>query len=71
MKGLVLAGILVAALGIYILVRGLSVTTSDTLVEVGGLKASVEEKRAVPSWVGVAAVVGGLVLVGAGARKKS
>lgn len=71
MKGLVLAGILVAALGVYILVRGLSVTTSDTLVEVGGLKASVEEKRAVPSWVGVAAIVGGLVLVGAGARKKS
>lgn len=71
MKGLVLAGILVVGLGIYILVRGLSVTTSDTLVEVGGLKASVEEKRAVPSWVGVAAIVGGLVLAAAGARKKS
>ena len=71
MKGLVLAGILVAALGVYRLVRGLSVTTSDSLVEVGGLKASVEEKRAVPSWVGVAAIVGGLVLAGAGARKKS
>jgi uncharacterized membrane protein len=70
MKGLVLAGILVAAVGIYILVRGLSVTTSDTVLEVGGLKASVEEKRAVPSWVGVAAIVGGLVMVGAGARQK-
>jgi uncharacterized membrane protein len=70
MRGLVLAGILVAAAGIYILVRGISVTTSDTLVEVGGLKASVEEKRAVPSWVGVAAIVGGLVMVGAGARKQ-
>jgi hypothetical protein len=70
MKGLVLAGILVAAVGIYILVRGLSVTTSDTVLEVGGLKASIEEKRAVPPWVGVAAIVGGLVLVGAGARKK-
>jgi hypothetical protein len=70
MRGLVLAGILVAAAGIYILVRGLSVTTSDTVLEVGGLKASVEEKRSVPSWVGVAAIVGGLVLVGAGARKK-
>ena len=45
-------------------------TTSDTVLEVGGLKASVEEKRSVPSWVGVAAIVGGLVLVGAGARKK-
>lgn len=71
MKGLTLAGILVAVVGIYILVRGLSVTTSDTVLEVGGLKASVEEKRAVPSWVGVAAIVGGLVMVGAGVRKKS
>lgn len=70
MKGLVLAGILVAAVGVYILVRGLSVTTSDTVLDVGGLKASVEEKRAVPSWVGVAAIVGGLVMIGAGARKK-
>lgn len=70
MKGLVLAGILVAVVGGYILVRGLSVTTSDTVLEVGGLKASVEQKRAVPSWVGVAAIVAGLVMVGAGARKK-
>lgn len=71
MKGLTLAGILVAVLGIYILVRGLSVTTSDTVLEVGGLKASVESKRAIPSWVGAAAIVGGLVMVGAGVRKKS
>jgi hypothetical protein len=65
MRGLVLAGILVAAAGIYILVRGLSVTTSDTLVEVGGLKASVEEKRAVPKWVGVGARRGGRGVNGA------
>ena len=71
MKGLTLAGILVAVVGIYILVRGLSITTSDTVLEVGGLKASVEEKRAIPSWVGVAAIVGGLVMVGAGVRRKS
>ncbi len=70
MKGLTLAGILVAALGVFILVRGLSYKSSDTVLEVGGLKASVEERRTVPTWVGVAAIVGGLVLVGAGARKK-
>jgi hypothetical protein len=70
MKGLTLAGILVAAVGIFILVRGLSYKSSDTVLEVGGLKASVEERRTVPTWVGVAAIVGGLVMVGAGARKK-
>jgi hypothetical protein len=60
----------VAAVGIFILVRGLSYKSSDTVLEVGGLKASVEERRTVPTWVGVAAIVGGLVMVGAGARKK-
>ena len=70
MKGLTLAGILVAAVGIFILVRGLSYKSSNTVLEVGGLKASVEERRTVPTWIGVAAIVGGLVMVGAGARKK-
>jgi len=70
MKGLTLAGFLMAAVGIFILVRGLSYKSSDTVLEVGGLKASVEERRTVPAWIGVAAIVGGLVMVGAGARKK-
>ncbi len=70
MKGLTLAGILVAAVGVFILVRGLSYKSSDTVLEVGGLKASVEERRSIPTWVGIAAIVGGLVMVGAGARKK-
>ena len=70
MKGLTLAGILVAVVGIFILVRGLSYKSSNTVLEVGGLKASVEERRSVPTWIGVAAIVGGLVMVGAGARKK-
>lgn len=70
MKGITLAGILLAAVGVFILVRGLSYKSSDTVLEVGGLKASVEERRTVPVWVGVAAIVGGLVMVGAGARKK-
>jgi len=60
MKGLTLAGILVAAVGVFILVRGLSYKSSDTVLEVGGLKASVEERRSVPTWVGIAAIVGGI-----------
>lgn len=70
MKGMTLAGILVAVVGVFILVRGLNYKSSNTVLEVGGLKASVEERRSVPTWVGIAAIVGGLVLVGAGARKK-
>jgi hypothetical protein len=70
MKGLTLAGILVAVVGVFILVRGLSYKSSNTVLEVGGLKASVTERRTIPTWVGIAAIAGGLVMVGAGARKK-
>lgn len=70
MKGMTLAGILVAAVGVFILIRGLSYKSSNTVLEVGGLKASVEERRTVPTWVGIAAIAGGLVMVVAGARKK-
>ena len=70
MKGLTLAGILVAVVGVFILVRGLSYKSSNTVLEVGGLKASVTERRTIPTWVGIVAIAGGLVMVGAGARKK-
>lgn len=70
MRGLTLAGLVVAAVGVFILVRGLSYKTSDTVLKVGDLKASVTERHAIPTWVGVVAIAGGLVLVGAGARKR-
>ncbi|HEX7024336.1 MAG TPA: hypothetical protein VF187_05925 [Gemmatimonadales bacterium] len=70
MKGLTLAGVLIAAIGIYILVRGLSYKSSETVLDVGPLKAKVQESHPVPTWVGVVAIVGGLVMVGAGMRKK-
>ena len=57
-------------LGVFILVKGLTYKRSETVLDVGPLKASVEERRTIPTWAGVAAIVGGLVLVGAGARKK-
>lgn len=70
MKGLSVVGLLIAALGVFILIKGLTYKKSDTVLDVGPLKASVEERKAIPEWVGVAAIVGGLVLVGAGARRK-
>ena len=70
MKGLSIAGLLIAALGVFILVKGLTYKRSETVLDVGPLKASVEERRSIPTWAGVVAIVGGLVMVGAGARKK-
>ena len=60
-----LAGILLAVLGAFIVFRGLSYGSGRSVVRVGDFQASVEEQRAIPTWVGGVAIVAGLLLVGA------
>ena len=71
MKPLVLVGILLAALGGFIVVRGLTYTKDKSVLEIAGLKASVEEKRSIPAWVGVVGLVAGVGMIVAGAGKRS
>ena len=70
MKPLVIVGVLIAALGAFVLLRGLSYKTTDNVVKIGDLKVTAEEQHAVPAWAGAAAIAGGLVLVGAGMRTR-
>ncbi len=70
MKPQVIVGIVLVALGAFILLRGLTFGSQRSVMRVGDLQASVEERRTVPPWVGGVAIVGGLVLVGAGVRKR-
>jgi uncharacterized membrane protein HdeD (DUF308 family) len=70
MKPMVLAGIVVAALGVVVLSRGLSYPTHRTSMHIGDLEASVQEQRTIPVWVGVVAVVGGALMIGADLRNR-
>ena len=70
MKPLVLAGIVVTLIGAFIVVRGISYKSDEASLKVGEFKASIETRRTIPTWVGVAAIAGGLVLVVSGARRK-
>ena len=71
MKALTLIGVLAILAGGYVLVRGMSFTKSRNVVEVGPFSAAVEEKQAVPTWVGGLAVGVGLAMVIAGAGRRS
>jgi uncharacterized membrane protein len=71
MRPLALVGILLLALGAFVLFRGVSYKSKDEVLRVGDLKASVEERRAVPTWAGGVAIVAGIVLLAAGMKRRT
>jgi hypothetical protein len=71
MRPLSLLGILLLAVGAFIVFRGASYKSKDEVLRVGDLKASVEERHAVPTWVGGAAIVVGVVLLAGGMRRRT
>jgi len=71
MRPLTLVGILLLALGAFILFRGMTYKSKDEVLKVGDLKASVEEKHAVPTWAGGLAIVAGVVLIAGGMKKRA
>jgi hypothetical protein len=67
-KPLLIAGLVVAALGAFVLVRGLSYPSHRSMMRLGDIQATVQQDRAVPQWVGIAAVAGGALMIGAALR---
>lgn len=70
MKPQMILGIVLAGVGAFIVLRGLNYGSERSVMRVGEFQASVETRRAVPVWVGGVAIVGGLLLVGAGVRRR-
>lgn len=71
MRPLALLGIVLLALGAFIVFRGATFKSRDEVLKVGDLEASVEERRAVPTWVGGVALVAGVVLLAAGMKRRT
>jgi hypothetical protein len=63
-----IVGILLIVAGGFLLVRGFDYTAERSAVQLGPIHASVEEKKAIPDWVGGAMLVGGIVLLVVGFR---
>jgi UDP-N-acetylmuramyl pentapeptide phosphotransferase/UDP-N-acetylglucosamine-1-phosphate transferase len=71
MRPLSLVGIVLLVLGAFIVFRGMTYKSRDEVLRVGDVKASVEEKRAVPTWVGGVAIVAGIVLLAGGMKRRA
>lgn len=70
MKPISIAGIIIAVLGAVVLVRGLTYKDRENVISVGDMHVSATTRRSVPTWVGVAALVGGVLMVGVGMQGK-
>ncbi|HET6798323.1 MAG TPA: hypothetical protein VFH40_14280 [Gemmatimonadales bacterium] len=71
MRPLSIVGLLLVLLGAFILYRGLSYKSKNEVLRVGDLKASVEERHAVPAWVGGLAIVAGVVMLAGGMKRRT
>jgi hypothetical protein len=71
MRPLSLLGVVLLAIGAFIVFRGLTYKDRDEVLKVGGVEASVEQERAIPTWVGGAALVAGIVLLAAGMKRRT
>jgi hypothetical protein len=56
-------GAVLIVLGAVVLFRGMSFQKTETVLQIGELKAQVQRDAPIPAWAGVASLVGGLVLV--------
>ena len=70
MKPQLMVGILLVVLGAFIVLRGLSYGSQHSVIQVGDMKASVDARRSVPTWIGAVAIVGGVLLIGAGVQRR-
>jgi len=71
MKPQLIVGILLMVLGAFIVFRGLNYGSQQSVIQVGDMRASVEARRTIPTWVGGVAILGGALLVGAGMQRRA
>jgi len=72
MKPLILAGVLLVALGVVgLVIQGISVTERRTVLDVGPVKVQADEQRIIPipAIAGIAAVAIGLGLILVGRKR--
>jgi hypothetical protein len=70
MRPLSIAGLLLLAAGLFVALKGVSYSTSQSNLRVGDFRASLEERRMIPPWIGWTGAGLGLVLVVAGLRSR-
>jgi len=70
MKPLTVVGVLLVVLGALVVFKGLPYQSRSDVVKIGDLQISAEQRRPIPTWVGVVGMVGGLLLIAGVGRRR-
>jgi hypothetical protein len=70
MRIALIAGLVLAALGAFSLVKGISYTREESVFKFGGLEAKMQQERRLPEWIGGVALGAGVVLIVVGLKKR-
>ncbi|NMW24504.1 MAG: hypothetical protein A2211_10065 [Rhodanobacter sp. RIFOXYA1_FULL_67_6] len=69
--GLIIVGIILVAVGIWIVAGHASYQDTDTLLQVGSAKVTATHDKGVPQWIGIAGIViGALLAIGGFLQKR-
>ncbi|HEX5209125.1 MAG TPA: hypothetical protein VFW10_15205 [Steroidobacteraceae bacterium] len=71
MKASMIAGLLLIAAGVFLILRPPHYTSDQSVFKLGQLEAKMQQERPLPGWVGGMVLGAGIVLLGAGLVKRS
>jgi drug/metabolite transporter (DMT)-like permease len=71
MRASLVAGLVLIAAGIFLILRPPHYASEQSVFKLGDLEAKVQQERALPGWVGGTVLGAGVVLLGAGLFKRS
>jgi hypothetical protein len=70
MRSWTIAGVILIAVGLFVILKPPSYSREESVLKLGDLEAKVQQQRTVPGWVGGVLLGAGCVLVVFGARKR-
>jgi drug/metabolite transporter (DMT)-like permease len=71
MKAFLVAGLVLIAAGILLILRPPHYASEQSVFKLGDVEARMQQERPLPAWVGGAVLGAGIVLLGAGLFKRS
>jgi len=69
MRALQISGLVLIAIGVWIIIRPPSYSHDETVLKFGDIEAKMQQQRTVPGWAGGIALGAGVVLFLVGFRK--